>query len=423
MTSATLLTLLGGLLPFAEEVVKVKAEGEAAVFVLAKEVRITGAAKLAKKWKANGGLCPKARAEGPDLVLSCTTARLHATSSRGTVTIVALRGLPWAASDEPAPRRWYRPEEVGLGGPCPGTTPAGRAECALAAGNVEAARDLLTAALDTLHRDYASLRLADLALHDGCPLDSMEWLEKTGRTGDWGRLASVRQCELSGRCFKGPQRDALFDGAGMPGAMRDELKLRELRLLRYEAPATAAAKLFEAGRGSWPEGLCGGSGAVICQNVLYSAFESTDVEARISALTLYASGPVSVSFARRPWLAHAAADAAAALGAPQYAASALAAATPDVPRADLKKHLVRVISLYELAGEPARAATVRAYAMDSVGLKPAKKKNRGVREAMRVAALSDAFEPRDAELAAELANAAVVRSRAKGAGGAGGMSR
>ena len=211
MTSATLLTLLSGLLPFSEDIIKVKADGEASVFVLSKEVRIADAAKLASRWKAKG-LCPKARADGRDLVLSCTSDRLHATSSGGTVTIVALRGLPWAAKDEPAPRPFYKPEEVGLGGPCPGTTPAGSAECALAAGDLTAAKGFLAAALDTLHKDYAALRLADLALDANGPLDSLEWLEKTGRTGEWGRLASVRQCELSGRCFKGVQRDALFDG-------------------------------------------------------------------------------------------------------------------------------------------------------------------------------------------------------------------
>ncbi len=424
IASATLLTLLGGLLPFADDVVKVKADGEVSVSVLSREVRIAGAAKLAKKWKAKG-LCPKARADGKDLVLECTTARLHAKSSGGTVSIASLRGLPWAANDEPAPLPFYRPEEIGLGGPCPGTTPAGRAECALAAGDRAAARELLTAALETSDRTYAAVRLADLALLEDCPLDSMEWLEKAGRSGDWGRLASVRQCELSGRCLKGPQRDALLDGAGLPGPLRDELKLHELRLLRYESPPTAAARLFDAGRGSWPETLCGGAGAVICQNVMFSALESNDVEARISALTLYASGPVSTSFARRPWLAEAAADAAVALGAPQYAAAALAAATPDVPKAKLKQHLVRVIALYEQAGEPARAATVRSYAIDSVGLKAGraqKKKKKPSSEPVQVAAVGEAFEVRDAELAAELANAAIARSKAR-AGGPGGMGR
>ncbi|MBL8951236.1 MAG: hypothetical protein JNK82_10695, partial [Myxococcaceae bacterium] len=384
------------------------------------EVRITGAASLAKKWKAKG-LCPRARAEGHDLVLSCTNDRLHATSSGGTVTIVALRGLPWAAKDEPAPRRYYKPEEVGLGGACPGTTPAGKAECAFAAGDVTAAKTFLNAALDSMHRDYAAVRMADLALDADCPLDSMEWLEKVGRTGDWGRLASVRQCELSGRCFKGPQREALFDSAGMPLPMREELKLRELRLLRYESPVAAATRLFDAGRGSWPEALCAGAGTAICHNVMFQALESNDVEARIAALTLYASGPVSTSFARRPWLADAAADAAVALGAPQYAASALAAATADVKKPELKKHLLRVIALYELAGEPARAAAVRAYAIDSVGLKPSQKAKKVSKENAKLAQ-REAFEPRDAELAAELANAAVVRSRAR-AGGTGGMSR
>jgi hypothetical protein len=282
----------------------------------------------------------------------------------------------------------------------------------LQAGRDDDARKLVDGALETSDRDYAALRLADLALMENRPISAMEWLEKTGRSGDWGRLASVRQCELSGRCFKTAARDAMFDSAGMAAPLRVEMKLRELRLLRFEAPADAMAKLFDVGRGAWPEGLCAARGAVICLNVLKTALSSSDVEARITALTLYASGPVSQSSPQRPQLAAAAADAATALGARQYAAAALAAATPDVPHADIAAHLRRVISLYVASGEPARAAAVLAYAVDAVGPQ-AKKWKTGLKPSRSKAEKAAEFPTRDAELANELATAALVRAHAR----------
>lgn len=410
-TLVTLLTLKSGLLPFAEDLIKVKATGHITVIALEKEVRIGQAAKLAKTWK-HVGLCPNARAEGHDLVLGCTTQRLHAEVSDGVVTITALRGLPWDADDQPAPRPTFQPEQVGLGGACPGTNPAGKAECLLHEGKTEAAREQLTAALGTMHRDYAALRFADLALEADKPLESMEWLEKAGRTGEWGRLASVRMCELSGRCFKGPQREALFDGAGLAAPLRDELKLRELRMLRFESPMAAMARLNELSGGAWPESLCS-LGPQVCNDVVLGALLSSDVEARINALALFAAGPVTTPSPMRPRLAAAAADAALALGAPHYAASALAAATPDVPRPLLKAHLKKVIALYEAAEEPARAAAVRAYAMDAVGLKPAKGKKASPPRLVSTTSTTELFAVRETELAKELADAAVARARAK----------
>jgi hypothetical protein len=399
-----------GLLPFAEDLQCVKWSGAFEVRALSREVRLTGGAKLMKGWK-RGGICPRARVSGADLLLSCDSERLHAESTGGVLNIYALRGLPWDASDEPAPTLWFAPEEVGLGGPCPGTTPAGKAECLLKAGRDDDARKQLEAALETQDRDYASLRFADLALMENRPIAAMEWLEKTGRSGDWGRLASVRQCELSGRCFQNPSRDAMFDTAGMAAPLKVEMKLRELRLLRFESSARAIARLFDAGQGTWPEKLCGST--VICFNVLKSALSSSDVESRIMALNLYASGPVSQSSPQRPMLAAAAADAATALGARQYAAAALAAATPDVLHADLAAHLRRVVSLYIAAGENARASAVLAYALDAVGPQAKKWKTGLTPVRGSVTPKATDFPTRDAELANELATAALVRAHAR----------
>lgn len=174
--TATLLTLVvhSGLLPFSEDVIRVKAAGRAEVFALKQEVHIAGAAGLAKqKWR-NNSLCPRIHASGKNLILECSSARLHASSDGATVTVHALRGLPWDAEDVPAPRPSFAPESVGLGGPCPGTTPAGKAECALKEGQRDEAKKLLEEALQTVHRDYAALRLGDLALDDDHPLEAME---------------------------------------------------------------------------------------------------------------------------------------------------------------------------------------------------------------------------------------------------------
>src|SRR5262245_40633141 len=103
---ATLLTLTlsggGALLPFSDEVQPIEVDGTPAVevHVLTRQVRIAGAASRAKRWHRKG-LCPRAHADGADLVLECTSAHLHARVISGEVSIYRLRGLPWGAKDEP----------------------------------------------------------------------------------------------------------------------------------------------------------------------------------------------------------------------------------------------------------------------------------------------------------------------------------
>ncbi len=112
--TATVLTLMlmkgGPMLPFADEISEVKVDGTPTVEVraLVRQVRISGAGAKAKGWKAHGA-CPRAHAEGTDLVLDCTTSRLHARVSFGKVSIYKLRGLPWAAKDEATPRFNFPP--------------------------------------------------------------------------------------------------------------------------------------------------------------------------------------------------------------------------------------------------------------------------------------------------------------------------
>jgi hypothetical protein len=416
-TSVTVLTavLAAGaneLLPFADDLAELEAPQNAAeVSVMRKEIRIPGAARLAKG-KTRRGLCAKSRAEGPDLVLQCESPKLHVRVHDGRATIYQLRGLPWAAADEPAPRPLFAPEQVGLGGACPGTTAAGRGECALAAGDADAAKRHFLAALETAHKSFAAMRLADLALEANRPLEAMEWLAKAGTRGEFGRLAAVRACELTDSCDL-RSGASLFDPSGLPAPLRDELKLRELRLLRFEAPARAVAGLAALDAGHWPEGRCAGAPRV-CRNVLLEGLVSTDAETRASALLLYAAGPVSEAGPDRPRLARAAADAAAALGAPQYAAALLAAATPDVPASALKPHLERVIELYLAAGETARASAVLAWGIDTVG--PAMKrsvKRRGQKLDPKAKPELPQFDEQSVNVASELASAALTTSRAR----------
>lgn len=421
ISSATLLTLLmtarAGLLPLSDDMMSVKADGAFTVLSATRQVRIANAAGLAKKWK-RVGFCPKAHADGTTLVLDCDTGRLHAEHTPIGITLYKLRGMPWAASDDPVPLVIFPPELSGLGGPCPGTTPAGKAECLLAEGKLSEAKPLLTLALDTASRDYAALRLADLALVENRPLEAMEWIEKTGRSGQWGRLATVRLCDISGRCPKGAPRDLMYDSSGMDAPAARDLKLRELRVLRLESATDAITKLFDAGHGSWPDALCEGTATALCNLVLASALASDDPEARISGLTLFASGPVTLPGPRRPELASAAADAAVALGAPGFAAAALAAATPDVPKAKLASHLRKVIALYAASGQPGRASAVYSYALDTVA-SDIKKDPRWKKLRVRapepkgdtLAQASTPFATEDAELAHELAAAVLARSR------------
>ncbi len=239
--------------------------------------------------------------------------------------------------------------------------------------------------------------------------------KRPGRSGEWGRLASIRVCELSGNCLlTGTARAAMF---GIPRAcrlpLRRELTLRELRILRFESPSSAVAKLFTAGSGAWPDALCAGSS--ICVDVLHDALEGEDLDGRVTALSLFSSGPVSTPGPQRPWLAQAAADAAAAIGAPQYAAAVLGAATSDVPKAHLSTHLRRVMQLYLEANEPARASAVFAYAIDTLGPQVKQEsawKNLHV-PVVPASKQIPAFPTANVELANELATATLARSHAR----------
>ena len=259
--------------------------------------------------------------------------------------------------------KWSTPQALGLGGSCPGTTPAARGECALAKGDIATARTALTEALTTVDLDYAQVRLGDLALLDDDPLGALDWYGKP-RDGVWRRIAVERQCEITGTCGV---ITWMFDAAAMPAPMRDELALRQLRLMKFASLPTAVEQLSRLGHQIYPTELCEGA-KLLCRNVMLEGLRSEDPDAQLLALSLYASGPVGISDPARPELAIAAAEAAQSLGAPRYGASAMASALADVPHAQLSDYLRRVVELYLAAREPARAAAVFDYSIDTLGV-------------------------------------------------------
>lgn len=369
--AVTMLTLLAAaapgsptILPLTLEVQRLPLKATAVeIDSLRSELRISGVANVAAVAKKHhGGLCPRASADGATLVLQCVNKKLHARVTKDELFIYRLRGLPWADRGDPTPIASGHPEQLGFGGPCPGTTLPGRAECAFASGDYDNAEKLLTETLSTGDNDYAIVRLGDLALMHDEPVKALEWYEKLHR-GVWGRLSLERSCSITNYC----DLTRVYDAAGMPAPLAAELKLRQVRRARIEMGGESALELLnELEGGRWPNIACDISPGT-CNSVLLAAFRSGDPAAQIEALALYAQGPLMAPGPLRPVLSRAAGDAAAAVGAPRYGAAVMAAATPDVPKAELADYLLRVVELYLLGGDRARAATIHAYAIDTFG--------------------------------------------------------
>src|SRR5205814_8938620 len=100
-----------------------------------------GAAPLAARIARHAGMiCPKVTIVDGGVELRCRTRRLDAVlgteKGKTYLDIQELRGLPWRPGPAGPPPFFYEPYASGLGGRCPGDTPAARGECALRAGNL-----------------------------------------------------------------------------------------------------------------------------------------------------------------------------------------------------------------------------------------------------------------------------------------------
>lgn len=329
----------------------------------AREVRVASArpAAVARALRVSR-LCPRSEVRDGLVVAHCTCGQLRATIERGRqgpeLALSRPRGVPPEKGRALGISWHYPPERFGLGGACPGATPEGRAECLIARGRLDEAVPLLSEALQHGNGDFAALRLGDVALARGDLPGAVAHYQAAGRRDHWGRLAAMRLCELMG-CER---EEAVFDSARLSEPLATEVDLRLARLLVYRGEDKRAAahlqrRLVARERppacAEWPE---------VCAGVALAALRADDLELQALGLELFLGQQGELGVSKDAALLRAAAEAAAGLGAPAFAANLLATATPVVPPSRLPEHLARVVSLYEAAGDRVRAETVRDYA-------------------------------------------------------------
>jgi hypothetical protein len=328
------------------------------------------APSIAARFKgAAGSLCPKVELRGSSVLLQCQTRRLDAVLSeeggRRFLNIRQLRGLPFRPAQDGPPVFWYDPRAVGIGGPCPGTTPASRGECRLAAERPLEAAALFKEALSTSERSFAAMRLGDLALIAGDPGTAVGWYQRCGRSGVFSRMATTRLCELNGECVEHPGE--AYTGAGLPEPLRTEMELRAIRAAALmgrldEAAARLTERLAAVGRPP----ACART-PLLCRRVALATLRDATGEQIAPALGLYLAlpsrdkGPLALELGR------AASERAADLGAPLFGANLLSSLSAQIAPEELAAHLERTAELYLTAGDHTRAAVIVDYARSKLG--------------------------------------------------------
>jgi hypothetical protein len=320
------------------------------------------AAAVARRIEGTSHLCGNARVSGGAVVLHCRTARLRASvGTRTTQTLLELYDLTvpsWRDAEEGPPTVALDPALV-AGGPCPGTTPAGRGECLLAQGHLDEARKVFEAAPRSAHTE---LRLGDLALAADDPTAAVRHWRAARHEAPWGRLAAARLCELEPSCLDGPGRAAVFDPAGADPAVRADLALRAVRLRALEGDLVGAAR--EAAQESRPGGACGAAQRW-CRHLVLLALELPPPDGA-DALAIWVElpdrndGPLALELTLR------ASDQAEATGAPVFAANLLASLVGVIPPASLPAHLLRTARLFLAGRDHARADEILTFARTRV---------------------------------------------------------
>ncbi len=296
------------------------------------------------------------------LIFDCSTALFQAslTKVKGVVylDLRLLRGLPATEGPDGPPRLPFSPAETGLGGACPGDSAASRGECAWQSGDLDVAAAWLTMAANQPNlRRYVALRLGDIALRRGDADLALSHFQVAAGDGFWGRLASMRSSELTG---KGLRNEHLgqYDSVGLPPSLRTEMQLRRLRALaltrRWDEALPMIAPLATTTCAELPDNFC--------HRIVLAALHRKDAPREL-ALEAYLSLPLRTRGPLASELALAAAAAAGALGAPQFGATLLSATVREVDAADLERHLRLAFNLYLAAGDPVRAQVIADYAL------------------------------------------------------------
>jgi len=334
--------------------------------------------------------------------LQCRTRQLDAFLAEGAqeLTVVELRGIPWHPGDDGVPARHYPPEEMDLGGPCPGTTAVGRAECLWIDGKRAEAQALFEKALPEDGLGFAALRLGDLALEIGDVEGAVAFYQQAGIGTQWGILASERLSELNGTPWQSPvPLDALMS------PLQSELELRLARRQAFEGEVQGAARAL------WAAGTFEGcrDNVRLCRRILVEALRHPNGDPfELLALYLRVPGREQDPFAVE--MAEAAGEVAAAAGASRFAANVRTSVFAKVPSDARGAYLCRTAELYLQGNDPSHADAIYEYAQ-SRGMAKRDRGWRAVRRrlemsfAARRAPPASTVAAKAADIAAELAAA------------------
>jgi hypothetical protein len=402
-----------------------KDKPQVVVDALGKKVLLQNA-KISPKTRSE--LCPTVELTRDAVILHCTTRRLWAEvveddHGAPSLDLRSLRGVAWKGDVAMSVRAW--PLRVaGIPDECPGRIDAAKGECALAAGKFDEAERHFKLARGGPDSAISYLRLGDLALQRGDAETAVHLYAFVSPVGPVGRLARARQCELTGSCLEPASSKSAGDTQGLADAPRAELALMYWRREVFMDREAAVMPAFSEALRDDPS-LCSGALA-LCQRLLQVGLASADEATRVAAL----GGWLAESVRHGPYeleVAAAAAVAAESLGAPGFAATVLAGVSSQVEKVDLPGHLLRVIQLYLAARDAVRAAVILDYAESRLGRAATSASQwQAVRTRLRGRVVADAGiakatkEPPSLEslqttvsLAADLARAAAVRSRAQ----------
>jgi hypothetical protein len=313
-----------------------------------------------------GALCRKVTIKQDRVELECRSRRMDAAITRDGgqlfLELYELRGLPWRPGVDGPPLVPYPPHVTGLGGKCPGTSPAGKGECAFMEERWVEAAQHFREALATRDRALASLRLGDLALVAADPATAIGWYQRAGYLGPFGRLATARLCELSATCFQArPSLDP--HPADLPAPLRNDLLLRRARVYAYlGAWSRSLAVLSDSFAADAERTLCTEAGRSTCRRLVLAALRNTRGAESEAALEVFLAlpqrdkGPFAVD------LAQAAAEASSRLGAPVFGASLLSVVVPELGSEALVDHLARTAELYLAGRDAVRARVILEFA-------------------------------------------------------------
>jgi hypothetical protein len=329
-------------------------------------------AGLAAKIAAVGSrICPRTLMGHNTVVLECDTRRLDGVlaASKGKLflEIYELRGVPWRG-EESRVQVFYSPLAFRFGDGCPGDTPVARGECAYRVGQYTVAAVEFRRALGGDGRRVAAIRLGDMALLSEDPGTAAGWYQAAGRMGAFGRLAAARLCELSGTCLA-KLRQSVFDSTLLPEPLHTEMFLRAARVAAYmdDLPQAMVAlrRAIEAAHGG-----CDGSTQLFCRQLLLKVLELPGKDGAVEALETYLALPGRTEGPLALNLIHAAAEKAAALGAPVFAGNVMASSAQAVDASSkdlLGDFLLRTMELFLAGGDRTRARVVGEFAETRLG--------------------------------------------------------